>query len=181
MSSRFGWKITHETLFVCPVMVCTSHAFVSFMRHSFTCAGRESVRRKRTRSEDSRHFPRDVSGSETLAHHRRQAREGDGTEIPTASIGSTDLHPFQSYTVVGLGFREGHPNTGLPRARQGSPFLGGRTHPQVLRENRPAPQANRETPPWKRQPTTAVTPRCPRHNTVPPRPAPLHHPPGCRT
>ena len=37
ISSRFGWKMTHDTLFVCPVMVCTSHAFVSFMRHSFTC------------------------------------------------------------------------------------------------------------------------------------------------
>jgi hypothetical protein len=26
MSSRLGWKSTHETLLVCPVMVCTSHA-----------------------------------------------------------------------------------------------------------------------------------------------------------
>lgn len=42
ISSRLGWKMTQETLLVCPVMVCTSHALVSFMRQSFTCVQGES-------------------------------------------------------------------------------------------------------------------------------------------
>ena len=36
MMSCLAWNMTHETLFTCPRSVSTSHALVSFMRHSFT-------------------------------------------------------------------------------------------------------------------------------------------------
>ena len=37
MSSFFGWNMTQLTLFVCPLIVSTSHALDSDMRQSFTC------------------------------------------------------------------------------------------------------------------------------------------------
>mmetsp|Transcript_13334 Transcript_13334/g.35582 ORF Transcript_13334/g.35582 Transcript_13334/m.35582 type:complete len:205 (-) Transcript_13334:465-1079(-) len=36
MSSCLGWKTAHDTLLMWPRSVSTSHALVSFMRHSFT-------------------------------------------------------------------------------------------------------------------------------------------------
>uniref|UniRef100_A0A0A9E4N3 Uncharacterized protein n=1 Tax=Arundo donax TaxID=35708 RepID=A0A0A9E4N3_ARUDO len=36
MMSCFAWNITQDTLFMWPLKVSTSHAFVSFILHSFT-------------------------------------------------------------------------------------------------------------------------------------------------
>mmetsp|Transcript_57223 Transcript_57223/g.135961 ORF Transcript_57223/g.135961 Transcript_57223/m.135961 type:complete len:208 (-) Transcript_57223:532-1155(-) len=36
MSSCFGWNMTEDTLLTCPRSVSTSHALLSFIRHSFT-------------------------------------------------------------------------------------------------------------------------------------------------
>lgn len=99
ISSRLGWKMTHETLLVWPVMVCTSHAFVSFMRQSFTC-GRGGGRSDQTRTQGET--------DETVSSERwwcyvenKKRREKGGCTRDRAPIARANA-PFDCFDRFGI-------------------------------------------------------------------------------